>query len=186
MHATSLLLFLGFLFISLLSIAEAYPRPQGLIVRVVPNTAGTQRINHQTNANTSRRKDQKKKNKERESLDEDEQQDSDPEPPETGDDNSDIDNVEDGGSLKCSNPLTQQFAGQFEDGHGCKKIAEAFNRCGSSSTFFCTDTSAQKNCLCNQSGDFDDQVLRRCYNFLVEKHPRAAQRLELYEGICGF
>ncbi|KAL8882096.1 MAG: hypothetical protein Q9192_007646, partial [Flavoplaca navasiana] len=100
MHGTSLLLFLCFLFVSFLPIAEAYPRPQSLAVRVVPNPAVTQHINHQTNANASSRKNQQKKDKdkERESLDKDEQQDFESEPLETADDDSDIDDVDVGGS----------------------------------------------------------------------------------------
>ncbi|KAL8834552.1 MAG: hypothetical protein Q9205_003895 [Flavoplaca limonia] len=177
MHGTSSLLFLCFLFVSFLSIAEAYPRPQSLAVRVVPNPAVTQHINHQTNANASSRKNQQKKDKEkeREPLDKDEQQDFESEPPETADDDSDIDSVEDGGSGKCFSPLTPQFADQFRDGHGCKKIAEAFSNCN-----ICS-----KSCLCKKPEVFSDSLVKRCYDFLVEEDQRTAQKLKKYRGICG-
>ena len=185
MHGTSSLLFLCFLFVSFLSIAQAYPRPQSLAVRVVPNPAATQHINHQTNANASSRKNQQKKDKdkERESLDKNEQQDFESEPPETADDESDIDSVEDGGSGKCFSPLTPQFADRFKDGHGCKKIAEAFKTCGSSSESFCS--SKRKKCLCDQKEDFNDELVERCYKSLVDPYQHAAQGLAWYYGFCG-
>ncbi|KAL8999823.1 MAG: hypothetical protein Q9169_001363 [Polycauliona sp. 2 TL-2023] len=188
MHTTSSFLFLSLLFSSLCCIANAYPRRQSLAVRVVPNVAGTLRIDHQTRPNGSRPNNRKKKEKE-DLPGEREQQDHDTEVPESGDDESSIDDIEDGGTGKCSVPLTQHFAARLEDGHGCKKIAEAFNNCGARPQFFCADTRAQKNCLCDQTEKFSDALVKSCHTFLVAQNYRASRRLEPYvedEGICGF
>ncbi|KAL8655571.1 MAG: hypothetical protein Q9226_002996 [Calogaya cf. arnoldii] len=114
---------------------------------------------------------------------------SDPEVGESNDGESSIDDTEDNGSSKCPVPLSQQFTGQFDDGHGCKKIAEAFNTCGASPLFFCRDTSAQKHCLCDQTKVFNDALMTRCHDFVETQNPTAAQRLKPYVedgGICGF
>lgn len=83
---------------------------------------------------------------------------------------------------KCRAPLPTQFASNLENGHGCKKIAEAFNNCNVN---ICQEVTVRENCLCKQSQIFSNALVNSCYLFLNEQNSPAAGQVELYLGLCG-
>ncbi|KAI4112072.1 MAG: hypothetical protein LQ339_000079 [Xanthoria mediterranea] len=194
MHATSSFLFLCFLFASFLSVANAYPRPQGLAVRAAsPDTGVPQRVasqrakTSQTNRNKIKteteeeklRKEKERKDKERKEKEELQRQKNENKKGRKNDKKGK--KKDPGGPGKdCDVPVPQQF----KDGPECKEIAEAFNSCGRSLQASCKPKD-QKKCLCDQAGKFSDTLVKRCYDFLKEQNPSASQGLDSYRDICG-
>ncbi|KAI4225039.1 MAG: hypothetical protein L6R36_004209 [Xanthoria steineri] len=198
MHATSSFLYLCFLFASFLSIANAYPRPQGLAVRAAsPDTGVPQRVasqrakTSQTNRNKIKteteeeklRKEKEREEKERKEKERKEKEELQRQKNENkkGRKNDKKGKKKDPGGPgeDCDVPVPQQF----KDGPECKEIAEAFNSCGRSLQASCKPKD-QKKCLCDQAGKFSDTRVKRCYDFLKEQEPSAARGLKEYLGIC--
>ena len=159
MHFQSTLCLTGFVLTSLLSVASAHPRPQSLAIREALNPAILSSSSKSHTSSTNRHTQQsgrlpaeskKQKDRDREDLpDHREPPDFDLEPIESGESGSSDNDVKTGGGgLECAAPLTQQFAAQLDNGHGCKKIAEAFQECKRTDLWYCQDLKMQKNCLC--------------------------------------
>ncbi|CAL8574476.1 hypothetical protein XPA_000436 [Xanthoria parietina] len=194
MHATSSFLFLCFLFASFLSIANAYPRTQGLAVRAAsPDTGAPQRVasqrakTSQNNRNKIKteteeenfRKEEERKEKERKKKEELQRQKNENKKGRKNDKKGKK-NDPGGPGKDCDVPVPQQF----KDGPECKEIAEAFNNCGRSPKASCKPDK-QKKCLCDQAGKFSDTLVKRCYDFLKEQNPSASQGLDNYRDICA-
>ncbi|KAL8724461.1 MAG: hypothetical protein Q9181_006813 [Wetmoreana brouardii] len=195
MHSHSPLLLFSFLLAAFLSITAALPAGGGLAAasRTTTGSPRSSRVGTRPKtptrpkSPTSPKNPKKKEHEGGEGGSHDTEQDLSTDTiVDGGSDTEWSDSGQDGGQGKCAAPLSQQFAAQFEDGHGCKKIAEAFSNCNVSDRWFCSDVKAQRNCLCEQPTKFDDALVERCYGFLQRQKPAAAPRIEDYVGLCGF
>ena len=185
MHSKTYLLILSFLSIYLLSLASAYPHSvRAVLVGVTGTTGSRAPVTAQTSGKT----------KQHEDNDEGEPENEGHDPPndhteDSSSTESSTEDKSDDSSPDCQNPnpLPLQFTQQFKDGqgHGCKKIAKAFDTCSSHQGFFCENLNSQGGCLCAGHPSFD-QNLADCVDFLGEqRHEKMVERLVGYEGVCA-
>lgn len=179
MQLHSSLLVLSLLFASLLSIATAYPAPPNPGIQ----TSAGSRSSSSGSTTGSRVPPKNPKHHGEGSSSEEEQTHS-----ETGGEfhsggggEGGGNGVEGGDSGKCRVPLSTEFASKFKDGHGCKKIAEAFGNCD---VTICQEVGVRENCLCNQSKIFNDDLVKSCHAFLNKQDLLTARLVEPYLGLC--
>ncbi|KAL8759053.1 MAG: hypothetical protein Q9184_003742 [Pyrenodesmia sp. 2 TL-2023] len=190
MHSRFSLLLLTFLLATFLSITAAIPLNPGVSPAVASNsrtgTTRSSRVNNTPPKGPKPKNSRKKEHGGGEGGGRDGEQDLDTDTEVDGGSDTEWSDSSEDGQGKCRAPLSQQFAAQFTDGHGCKKIAEAFSNCNVHDRWFCSDIKAQKNCLCGQPKKFDDALVARCYRFLQKQGPTGAHSVEPYIGLCGF
>ncbi|KAL8635066.1 MAG: hypothetical protein Q9228_007407 [Teloschistes exilis] len=195
MHNKTTLLLLSFLLATLLSLTTAYPQPKSLDLRgfsaatasTSSSRTNTQSSRTQNNANKQQQQ-QHKKEKEHDGPDNKEKESHASETSETGGggggDHSSDTNIEDGdGKKMCRVPLSQRFAAQYEIGHGCRKIAAAFENCHVTDQWYCQKLSAQRTCLCNQKV-YSDELVERCYEYFSSENAQAARNVAQYRHLC--
>lgn len=202
MHTRTTLLLLSFLLATLLSLTVAYPHPKSLDLRGFsaatastssssPSRTNTQSSRTKTNkANKQQQQQQKKKEREHDGPENHSLESHRTEAKESGADGGDGNGTDpdpdDGGGKKCPAPLPQRYAAQFENGHGCKKIAEAFANCKVSDQWYCQKLSTQKGCLCGRNQSiYSDELVELCYDYMVaENLQQAALNVGRYRGLC--
>ncbi|KAL9600652.1 MAG: hypothetical protein Q9179_003135 [Wetmoreana sp. 5 TL-2023] len=200
MQTRSAILVLIFLFITLLSLASAYPQPRNLAIRaagppIVTKTSKqyTETSNRRkSTAATTKSQQEKKKEKHGEGLDHKEStshSDKKSGGSDGGDGSSSSDDDDRGsGGNTCKVPLTTNFAKSLVAGHGCRKIAEAFETCNQQRVF-CRDpkTKAQYDCLCSKKNNnlYSDALVEQCWRYLNDMHPQSAPGVREYMGLCN-
>ncbi|KAL8726816.1 MAG: hypothetical protein Q9181_005919 [Wetmoreana brouardii] len=191
MQTKSAILVLTFLFATLLSLASAYPQPRILAIRAGPSIGSNQRTGTSSTRTSTGAKTQTQKKKEKDRGGDDHKDDTvdlgnKSGESHGGDDSSSSDDVNGGsGHATCKVPLTQNTVKPLDAGHGCRRIAEAFQRCDEEERVFCRgpQTKLQQDCLCSKKKLYSDVLVEQCFRYLEGMHVQTAS-LKDYRGLC--
>ena len=86
---------------------------------------------------------------------------------------------------ECPNPLPVDVLFTVQQGHGCLKMAKAYDSANSEKGFNCQDASRQREKLCGEVKNFG-KLAESCYGFLVKQgRGEAAADVEPYRRLCA-